>query len=479
MKRIIILVLVLSTQFVFSQEPFLSFDHYLGVQAKKPQQLFSTYIEESSTFLIFIEDKKQLHAYLFDANGNEREKGFSFPNIAKKFPNVAGYVYKDNKYVMYLSTPNKRKWAIATLDFKKKAFELNETKLEVSGDRVLESISYKDDHYVFTVLKDSSSFQVHKLNTVGEVALETYSFEGIDYSKGKPGVNNLDRLIQSNFSRKATVIDSNSPIALESSKSKLKLYQENEKLTLTVDSSDKMTYSLHFNLETNTSSASILDKEVIDKETTRTKTNSFLFDDKLFVLKCSSAALDFSIYDAQSKEKLTSYNATKEEIISFKNTPLMHQGGSTKSEKELDKTTKFLRLVANSNPAIAVFKKDGNYIITLGATKEVSSGGAPLIIPGGGLGGAIGAGLVSGLANSTLYHYNAYSRTQSTHFKLVLDADLKFVPDAEVPLNAFDDINDFTQDTPSSVLQTVCKVSNDYVWGALNNKNQRINFFSF
>lgn len=462
-----------------AQDPFLSFDHYLGANAKKPQQLFSTYSAENNAFLIFIEDKKQLHAYLFDANGNEIDSGFSFPNIAKKFPNVAGYVYQENKYVMYLSTANKRKWAIATLDFKKKSFNLNETKLEVIGDRVLESISYKDNHYVFTVLKDTSTFQIHKLNTAGEVTLETYSFEDIDFSQAKNSVKNLDRLIQSNFSRQATVIDANSPIALETSKSRLKFYQNKEIVTLTLDSSDKITYSLSFNLDAGTSSSTTLTKETLDNEVYRTKSNSFLYDNKLFVLKYSSAAIDFTIYDAQSLQKLTSYNATKEEVISFKNTPLMQDGGTSKSEIELERTAQFLRKVSSSNPAIAVFKENDNYIITLGGTKEVSSGGSPFVIAGGALGGAIGAGLVSGLANSTLYHYNAYSRTLSTHFKLMLDTNLEFIATGEIPLNAFDDIKAFTQDTPASVLQTVCKVSDDFVWGALNNKNLRVNFFSF
>lgn len=478
-KALFILLLTAYSLVSKGQEPFLSFDHYLGEGAKRPTQLFSTFIPENDSFLVFVEDKKQLHAYEFDAIGQERSAGFSFPNIAKKYPNIAGYTIKNNHYYLYLSNASKKKWAVAKIDFSKKSFEFTETKLEITGDRLLESISYNNKHFVFTIVHDTSTIQVYELNTEGKVTSKLYSFEDIDFGKGKASINNLDRLVQSNFSRQANVIDKNAPLSLESSKHRIKIYQNENLVTLTIDSSNKQTYFLEFDMDTKTTSSKILDKTSLEKEIYKTKSNSFLYEDKLFVIKCSSHAMDFSIYEANTLKKLTSYNANQDDPITFKNTPIIQDGGSLNSYRELEKTTKFLRKISSSNPAIAVSSSDNQYIITLGATKEVSSSGAAIIPLAGGLGGAIATGLISGLANATLNQYSAYSHTLSTHFKVVLDQDYQFVRDAEIPLNAFDHIKEFTQETPPSVLQTVCKVSDNYVWGALNRKNNKINFFSF
>lgn len=479
MKKQLLVLIFLITQGIFAQNPFLSFDHYLGENAKRPSQLFSTYIQENDSFLVFVEDKKQLHAYEFDSNGQEKAAGFSFPNIAKKYPNIAGYTLINNRYYLYLSNPSKKKWAVATLDFAQKTFDFTETTLEITGDRVLESLTYDNKHYIFTIARDTSILQVYELNHKGEVFTDLYSFENIDFGNGKASISNLDRLVHSNFSRKASVIDRNAPLSLESSKNRLKVYQNDNEITLTIDSSNQATYFLEFNLATKTSSSRILDKTSLEKEIYKTKSNSFLYDDKLFVIKCSSQAMDFSIYHANTLEKLKSYSVNKDEPIHFRNTPIVQDGGSLDSHRELEKTTQFLRKVSSSNPSIAVFSTNDQYVITLGSTKEVSTGGPAIIAMGGGLGGAVVSGLVSGLANATLYQYNAYSRTLSTHFKVVLNTNFEHVNGAQIPLNSFDDIQEFTQETPPSVLQTVCKVSNSYVWGALNRKNNKINFFTF
>ncbi len=479
MKNQFLVLIFLVTQVLFGQEPFLSFDHYLGENAKRPSQLFSTYIQENDSFLVFVEDKKQLHAYEFDSNGREKVAGFSFPNIAKKYPNIAGYTLINNRYYLYLSNPSKKKWAVATLDFAQKTFDFTETTLEITGDRVLESVTYDDKHYIFTIVRDSSILQVYEINNVGEVVIDQYSFEDIDFGNGKASISNLDRLVQSNFSRKASVIDRNAPLSLESSKNRLKVYQNGNEITLTIDSSNQATYFLEFDLATKTSSSRILDKTSLEKEIYKTKSNSFLYDDKLFVIKCSSQAMDFSIYHANTLEKLKSYSVNKDEQINFRNTPIVQDGGSLDSHRELEKTTQFLRKVSSSNPSIAVFSTNNQYVITLGSTKKVSTGGPAIIAMGGGLGGAVVSGLISGLANATLYQYNTYSHTLSTHFKVVLDANNEHVSNVEIPLNSFDHIKEFTQETPPSVLQTVCKVSNKYVWGALNRKNSKINFFTF
>lgn len=479
MRRLIFLFLCFLSQIVIGQEPFLTFDHTVNTLGKKPTQLFSAVFPEDDAFLIFVEDTKQLSVYEFDKNGNETAAGFSFPNFAKKYPNIGGYTKQNDTYTLFLSTTNKKKWAVVTLDFRYKSFSLQETKLDIKGDRMLESLTYGGKHYLFTIQRDTSTFKVYAMDSEGGVTTQSFSFEDVDFGEGRRTIPNLDRLLQGSFSREATLIDSDSPIALESSKSNVKFYQEEALVTLTVDSSKNTTFYLQFDLENNTSSSQTISKASFDKDLISAKSNSFIFEDKLFVLKVSSDEMDFSIFNVDSMENLASFSARKGTPITFKNTPIIQEGGQLDSYRELEKTSQFLRKVANSNPAITVFKENDQYIITLGATQEISNGGGGMFMVGGGLAGAVVSGLVTGIANATFYQYNTYTYTKSARFQMVLDSDLQFVPDAEVPLNVFDEIGEFTEETSPKVLQTVFKLNDAYVWGALNPKEKTLNFFTF
>ncbi len=478
MRIVALLFLILTSFYSVAQEPFLTFDHNVNTLGKKATQLFSAVFPENNTFLIFVEDKKQLSVYQFDENGQETAEGFSFPNFAKKYPNIGGYIHQGDTYTLFLSTLNKKKWAIVTLDFKHKSFDLKETKLEIKGDRVLESLTYNGKHYLFTIQRDTSTFEVYVLGPKGMLTTKEFSFESTDFGEGRRTIPNLDRLLQNTFTKDATIIDSDSPIALESSKQKIKFYQDKALVTLTIDASKRQTYYLQFDLENNTSSEQTIAKASFDKDILSAKSNSFIFEDKLFVLKTSSDEMDFSIYNLDSMKNLASFSARKGTPITFKNTPIIQEGGEFDSYRELEKTSKFLRKVASSNPAIAVFKEDDNYIITLGATKEITKNG-PMFIYGTGLAGAVVGGLITGLGNAMYYQYNAYTYTKSARFQMVLDSDLQFVPDAEIPLNSFDNIKEFTQETSPRVIQTVFKLNDSYIWGALDSKNNSINFFRF
>ncbi|MFC4633618.1 hypothetical protein ACFO3O_06845 [Dokdonia ponticola] len=479
MRHLIFLFLCFLSQIVTCQEPFLTFDHTVNTLGKKPTQLFSAVFPENDTFLIFIEDSKQLSVYEFDKNGDEKAQGFSFPNFAKKYPNIGGYTQQNDIYTLFLSTTNKKKWAIVTLDFAYKSFSLEEVKLDIKGDRVLESLTYNGKHYLFTVQRDSSTFEVYAMNPEGGVTTQIFPFEDVEFGEGRRTISNVDRLLHGSFTRDATIIDSDSPISLESSKSRAKFYQDEALITFTIDASKNTTFYLQFDLENNTSSSQTISKASFDKDVISAKSNSFIFEDKLFIFKVSSDEMDFSIFNVDSMENLASFSARKGTPIPFKNTPIIQEGGQLDSYRELEKTSKFLRKVANSNPAIAVFKERDQYIITLGGTEEITNGGGGMFIVGGGLAGAVVSGLVTGIANATFYQYNAYTYTKSARFQMVLDSNLQFVPDAEVPLNVFDEIGEFTEETSPKVLQTVFKLNESYVWGALNPKEKTLNFFTF
>ncbi len=478
MKAFIVLFLFLISLPCTAQDHFLSFEHYLS-KGKKVSQIFAASFPEDENFLVFVEDKKRISVYNFDESGQEKAEGFAFPNFVKKYPNIGGYTYENGYYTLFLSSLNKKKWAIITIDFSNKSFQLQETKLDISGHRIFESLIYNQKQYLFTLKRSSSTIVAYILDTKGNITTQEFSFEDTDFTEGKSSINNLDDLFKIHTSNRSNSINAESPIALESSKAPVKFYQKEALVTMTVDISKSKTYQLEFNLEDGDHQVAIWEQESFEDEVYGTRSNSFIFENKFFVLRSSTEELNFSIYNNDTKEKLKTFKAKKGDPITFKNTPIIQEGGEFSDYREFEKTSKFLRKVSQSNPAIAVFKDGENYIITIGASKQISTGGPAVFIYGGGLAGAVIGSVITGVANATFNQYNAYSYTKSARFQMVLDNTLSFIPETTIPLNAFDNIKDFTQETPLEVRQTVFKYKEKHIWGALNTKNNKINFFTF
>lgn len=478
MRRIILIFLAIYSATTLSQEPFASFDHNLGPRGKKATQLFSAVFPETDQVLIFVEDKKSIAVYPYDTHGLKTHDGFSFPNFAKKYANIGGYTVQDNKYTLFLSNRIKNKWAILTLDLESQQHDLQEVRLDIDSKKILEAFTHNNKLYVFSVKINSSIIEAHVLSTNGEVRNESYTFDDIDFGIKRSFGLKLDEYMgKSNV--QAAIIDTDSPAALESTKERTKFYQNGSQITLTLDDSKKETFILQFDLDNGSSSSRSVDKTVLNNAGLGGRSNSFIFDDKLFVFKASSQEMNFTIYELDSKKIIKSFSAEKDTPITFKNTPIIQEGGEFNSYRELEKTSKFLRKVSQSNPAIAVFKQDGKYVITLGATKEVTQGGPMVFMYGGGLAGIAITGLVTGITNATFYQYASYSYTKSARFQMVLDESFNVISDIEVPQNSFDDIKSYTYETPDDVIQTVFKLPEFFVWGALNAKNNRINFFKF
>lgn len=159
----------------------------------------------------------------------------------------------------------------------------------------------------------------------------------------------------------------------------------------------------------------------------------------------------------------------KEEVIVFKNTPIIQEGTSFGNNTRVLKTTsQFLRKVSRGDIGISTYLYKGQYKITIGSKIEKPSGGFG---PMGGFGGFPMAsfGTISVTFNPTLFAYGNYSSTKSTYIDCVFDENFNHVK-GEVPITSFDRIKSFEEDfsikTSKEVETEESKDLDDYGFGS-------------
>ena len=273
-----------------------------------------------------------------------------------------------------------------------------------------------------------------------------------------------------------TKIDEHTPNSIEATSDASKLYTRDASFLISLDKNKRATYLIEISVPNLTAQFTEVKKPALTEETIYAKSNSFVYDDKLFQIVGSNAEMKFSVKALPNLTILKDITLLKEDDISFKNTPIIQEGGVYKKDRvrEMEKTSKFLRKISADKIGIAVKPTNEGYQITMGGTKKLNAGGgAPMMMPGFGAAVPVGAigGAVSISFNPIFYAYNSYTTTKSTRIESLFDANFQHVA-GEIQDNAFDKIQQYADDQRNAKVETVLRYKNGYLYGNYKNKAQ-------
>ncbi|MFT5863562.1 MAG: hypothetical protein ACI828_002226, partial [Flavobacteriales bacterium] len=141
----------------------------------------------------------------------------------------------------------------------------------------------------------------------------------------------------------------------------------------------------------------------------------------------------------------------------------------------------FLKKVTNSKPAVCVFKQNGDWIITLGASKLTNGkreamAVATILLSGGGINARASA--ESSNDNAIDKTFLDYSRLKSTQFQLVLDSSFN-KKEKDIEKNIFDIIKDYDLNKEQNGIKTLYKIDNTYYYNYLNIDSEQIQVIEF
>jgi len=469
--KYIYLMLFLTTQLLSGQEDFADFD--IELKGLTPEGKAFSIVDNENTYLFF-ENRKEVKAVYLDKNQNLISE-YSFTRPKRKFKNVLGYNSSGDDYHIYFSTKKKDEFCIVTVNLKNKTSSIKNVELKL--ETTFLDAYLKDNIFHIVSLNDESVINIHSFKDDLSFTKNTFDFSNhqfnIDnFSKTK---NKLADFYLSPYGfgliEKLEVIDNKIPNSLEISSITNKIYHVGDEVIFSLDAYEETTLLIRLNINTFQSSVeSISHVDIRDEKNDFMKTNSLLFENKLYQISSTKENLSFSYQDLLSNNRSTIIRLNGKEDVSFKNTPIIQDGGYYSTRRELLKTKQYLRKVFDANPGISINKSNSQYQVRLGASKELMHSS------GSGMSGAIGGGTVTGFSpvrgvsfgyfiSPTINSYGSFITTKSTYIKSLFDVNLNHQK-GKVSNTEFDLISTFEKEYNNELrFKTIFRYNDTYILG--------------
>ncbi len=455
MKKIVLAILLaLTCEIISSQEKLIELNDTFSYPREIPKQSFSIPNQVNGELTILFDEKKELQAQLFDSNYKSKAK-IKTKALSKKYKNLIGYNIYNDIYSVFFSNEKNTKFGVQILDFKNKTSEIKFLKnFSLTGEKYIEAVNYKNKIHLLTSKNYSSEVNIYTFNPNFESEKRTISLKEIEmespFTQGY--ILKASELFtqdsKSGTLRKtieASKIEYYNPNTIETTSKKLKLYQQGKIVVLSLDHNVKETKLCYINLESLEITYKTFDKPS-EEEIEFKKSNSYLYDDKLFQIVSSAAKMKFTVLDINTNKIIKEYTIGKQDSITFKNSPIIQEGSMTifgfseNQTREMEKTTKYLRKISQGNLGISVFKTNNNYNIVLGGIQEIIT--SRNFRPGFG-GTASRTPLFFNVSyNPTSFEFNKYTSSKSTYIKCLFDENLEHIK-GKIGKNRFDKIRNF------------------------------------
>ncbi|KZS38213.1 hypothetical protein AWE51_19445 [Aquimarina aggregata] len=480
-KHITVLFLLFSFVSLFSQEVISENPLRLKGGLSDRRESIPIINSVSKELSLFIVDRKTMYLNKYDKTFNLLDQ-LKFERPKTQAKNIIDAVESNNgQYLFLVSNNSKKKLELITIDSQTKTTDLITTPILSKNERYLEAFAHKNQIFILTLIPKTSKINVHKIKKAANIETLEYDLTNeIFFDKyDKPML--LYRAFASLNSSKLNIerIESDIPNALEASSKKTKLYIQDDRIILSLDISNRYSQLITLDLKTNSFDLTSIEKPQLDGVNRNNKqfvkSNSFLSKKLLYQISGMRGEMKFNVTDLDSKKIIKEITLQKEDSISFKNTPIIQEGGYYNSHREMEKTQKFLRKIALSNIAVSVLHKQDTIRVTLGGVKEIAAGGGGFGMPMVGF-GAIG-GAVAGLGNTfvtpTFYAYSGYTHTKSTRIDCLFDENITHVQ-GEVAVNAFDHIKEFSDGILfNKKAETVFKFNDYFIHGYYNSLHKK------
>lgn len=259
--------------------------------------------------------------------------------------------------------------------------------------KYLKSFPLNNSFYVLTTTHGKNEIEVNTI-AEGKLSKETYPVEMPDLYKRLStgnGLLNEEPGLTVGIDRVNYKIENN----VKSARATKKLYTFENNIYLVFDDAD-YTHVIHIDLITNTSTyKQFIFSSSKSGHSLKKQGNSFLLRDKLFRVTLNPDQLTFTVLNIESNDTYTTFYATPQNTISFKNGAILQENSADK-QKVLEDQATFFKKVLSSNLSVAVNVKDSVYIVEIGSYEEYVSGGGGNG-PSGGSGPSFSMGMGMGM----------------------------------------------------------------------------------
>lgn len=450
----------------FSQENVLFEFNTLETRSFVPKASYLIENNNNGNLAVFIEYSKGLDAFLLSKD-NEMVTSFGAEGLPRRYNQIIGQILDGNQIQIFMKTDSNKKFGSITFDFDNKTTSVKELGFKLKNESFLQTVSNNDSFYIFTIKKTGSAIMVYHFTKDGSYHKNIIDLSKEVFFKGDTKVH-LDDLVSESSGLSSSVamlkVDSDVPNSIESTSQINKFYEQQDHVVMSFDKSSKSTYVLEISLSDFSYTLRDFPKPSFEGKPYK-KSASFIKDDLFLQFSSNKKQMEFSIKNWKSNETIRSFQIRMEDPIPFANTPVIIEGGYYDSNRvrEVEETEKFLRKISRGDLGISLYKNKTGYQITLGGTQKLSGGGAPMMMPMGGM-------PISQFGSATLYFnpviYSYYSYTTSKSIRIESLFDLDFNNrDGEIEENVFDLISSFEKELRNNkLIETINKFGDNYLY---------------
>lgn len=461
---------------LFAQKKIADFKNSLKENSTDIKDVIPIVNTENDELAIFIADAKNVYGYKLNSNFIVKEQ-LSSETKKRKYKVLLGSSIKNNDYRIFLSNNDKSQFAYINFSFDNQKKSTKEFILP-SGQTFLQTVSVKNKFYILSANKITGTLLINFINHD-----EVLQYFAIDLTKttflNKKGkeVIATDLLFPFN-NTPIKKFEKDTPNSIEAVSDNRKMYLKGDDIVITFDHNKSIAQVLTINLNSKKVSKNIFKKPLAHIKSGRKKTNSFIYDNRIALIAATKEVFVMHILNYNTNEFIKEYVFSKDEQITFKNSPIIQEGGFYNNYRALEKSKKFLRKVTSNKIGVSIIRNKGDYQFTIGGYVNQRSGGAPMMMMGGFGGFPMASfGNVSVFFNPTMLAYNSFTNTKSTRIECLFNSNFEHIKDKEFSKNIFDKIK--SSYTRSKVAETVFKYKNFFIKGDYNSNTRMYSLKKF
>ena len=368
-KKSIVLILFFAAVSSFSQERINSF--YLSL--KKDKAIFQITDKETKNTTLFISDKKKVKAILLDNNMQIKDSITTVSPKSSNYNNMIGYNKSNGNIRLFWASEDFKFIYAQSYNFKSRNVEGATQKLALINEKVLGNFSENNQLYLLTIVEKSSTLKLYLFDENSTIKAYTIDLKEQRFYNENFKVSPLyDNLLSSDFVN-TQIVNLDVPSILSGAANRRKIYSNKKEITITLDHNINFTQLISIDLETLKTKVSLVNMPFIeDSDPQNTKSNSFLFEDKLYQMKLTRKKMKIDLKDLNGT-LLKEYIINDSIDLGLKNAKILKTGDDFGKDKIVEKPLKFLSEVYNKNLSISCNKSGNNYFLTFGAVPLINT----------------------------------------------------------------------------------------------------------
>lgn len=403
-------------------------------------QLLSAENERTHEVYVFASDNKSItilkyNKSLFLANQ------FKDTIRVEKNKTLMGYSLNENgNPTLYWESPNRKNLQVVQYNMETKTSKTTSFDFPANTGTVITSFQKNNKFYLLSKEKDQEHFLLFEFSDE-KCDVKLFDFSPFTFQNEKGQRLSFSALVQYHYPIEKMDIGNFSPF--DKTEKKSKMYVLNDRIVLTFDYNTKYTQAFDLNLNTKKVTEKIFEMPVTQLTAT---TNSFFLENKLFQISSNTEQFIFGIQDFDSGKNIKTIAVSKNDSISFKNSPLFLQINGEKPQI-LKSTSKFLKQLSTVNSAVSAFNTNGLTFITLGGFASYQS-----------------VGMSFNYGSNDSFN-NIQSNSKMVFFDSYLNSDLEFIKNNQAEPLAIDNLHYFLSKTKNFTLENILKVKDFYILG--------------